>query len=172
MKTLIFYLSISKHAKYLICLQIFRSSPEKSTNHNKPPKVESINDNKNNDQETNNGLNKRQQRQQPMVMVWNTYFPNGKMIPLRQPQPPVYFGPVMGHSNDHQSLPHPTPGHQCPPMSNNHVNHQHPANHQMTDQVSETNFQTMNGLKEEGHQASHSASPLFTQNQLQVVETV
>ena len=107
-----------------------------------------------------------------MVMVWNTYFPNGKMIPLRQPQPPVYFGPVMGHSNDHQSLPHPTPGHQCPPMSNNHVNHQHPANHQMTDLESETNFQTMNGLKEEGHQASHSASPLFTQNQLQVVEAV
>ena len=165
-------MSIPKHTKYLICLQIFRSSPEKSTNHNKPPKVESKIDNKNNDQETNNGLNKRQQRQQPMVMVWNTYFPNGKMIPLRQPQPPVYFGPVMGHSNENQPLSNPTPGHQCPSMSNNHVNQLHPANHQMTDLESETNFQTMNGLKEEGHQASHSASPLFTQNQLQVVEAV
>ena len=47
--------------------------------------------------------NKRQQRLQPMVMVWNTYFPNGKMIPLRQPQPPVYFGPVVpGHPNEDQ----------------------------------------------------------------------
>ena len=55
--------------------------------------------------ETNNDLNKRQQRQQPMVMVWNTYFPNGKMVPLRQPQPPVYFGPVIGHSNDNQPQP-------------------------------------------------------------------
>ena len=48
------------------------------------------------------GVNKRHQRLQPMVMVWNTHFPNGKMIPLRQPQPPVYFGPVIAHSNENQ----------------------------------------------------------------------
>ena len=52
-----------------------------------------------NNGETNQMLYKRNQRLQPMVMVWNTYFPNGKMIPLRQPQPPVYFGPVMQTSN-------------------------------------------------------------------------
>ena len=40
-------------------------------------------------------VSKRHHRLQPMVMVWNTYFPNGKMVPLRQPQPPVYFGPVV-----------------------------------------------------------------------------
>ena len=53
-----------------------------------------------NEREAENGTNKRQQRLQPMVMVWNTHFPNGKMVPLRQPQPPVYFGQISPPSNE------------------------------------------------------------------------
>ena len=53
-----------------------------------------------NEREAENGTNKRQQCLQPMVMVWNTHFPNGKMVPLRQPQPPVYFGQISPPSND------------------------------------------------------------------------
>ena len=128
---------------------------------------------------TNNGLTKRQQRQQPMVMVWNTYFPNGKMIPLRQPQPPVYFGPVIGHTHGNHPSSQPTAGHQCTSNSNDQVNHQMnspPQSHQiMGQQINSkgiTNFQVMNGLNEEQQVPSQSASPIFTQNQLQVVEAV
>ena len=128
--------------------------------------------------ETNNDLNKRQQRQQPMVMVWNTYFPNGKMVPLRQPQPPVYFGPVIGHSNDNQ--PQPQVANVSQPISNNHLNHPNspPASHQLPAQETDntpkefTHFSNVNGLKEDGHQSSPSTSPLFTPNQLPVVGPV
>lgn len=27
----------------------------------------------------------------PKVMVWNTHFPEGQLVPLRQPAPAVYF---------------------------------------------------------------------------------
>ena len=142
--------------------------------------MENKNDtNTSNHQDSNNSLRKRQQRQQPMVMVWNTYFPNGKMIPLRQPQPPVYFGPVIGHTHGSHPSSQPAAGHQCSPMSNNQVNHQMnspPQNHQMMGQETNskeiTNFQVMNGLKEEHQLPTQSASPIFTQNQLQVVEAV
>ena len=135
--------------------------------------------NASNHQDSNNSLRKRQQRQQPMVMVWNTYFPNGKMIPLRQPQPPVYFGPVIGQTHGNHPSSQPTAGHQCSPMSNNQVNHQmnSPTQDQQmmgqeTNSKEITNFQVMNGLKEEHQLPTQSASPIFTQNQLQVVEAV
>ena len=89
--------------------------------------------------ETDNGvINKRQNRLQPMVMVWNTYFPNGKMIPLRQPQPPVYFGPAMtGNSNEQQlsteSVQLQQPQQVMKPSSSNHHHRYHHSqcNHRM-----------------------------------------
>ena len=30
----------------------------------------------------------------PMVMMWNSDYPDGRLVPLRQPAPPVYFQPV------------------------------------------------------------------------------
>ena len=142
--------------------------------------MENKNDtNASNHQDSNNSLRKRQQRQQPMVMVWNTYFPNGKMIPLRQPQPPVYFGPVIGHTHGNHPSSQPTAGHQCTSNSNDQVNHQMnspPQNHQIMGQEINskeiTKFQVMNGLNEEQQVPTQSASPIFTQNQLQVVEAV
>ena len=129
---------------------------------------------------TNNGLTKRQQRQQPMVMVWNTYFPNGKMIPLRQPQPPVYFGPVIGHSNDTQPSPQHSLGHEPQPTSNNHHNHpnsplvsqQIPAQHTDNTQKEYSNLSSINGLREDGHPSAPSTSPLFTTNQVPIVGPV
>ena len=29
----------------------------------------------------------------PMVMMWSAEFPEGRLVPLRQPAPPVYFQP-------------------------------------------------------------------------------
>ena len=82
--------------------------------------------------ETDNGvINKRQNRLQPMVMVWNTYFPNGKMIPLRQPQPPVYFGPVMNGQSNEEQLPTESVHAQQPQqvMKSSSNNHHHRYHH-------------------------------------------
>ena len=29
----------------------------------------------------------------PMVMMWSAEYPEGRLVPLRQPAPPVYFQP-------------------------------------------------------------------------------
>ena len=64
-------------------------------------------------------------------------------------------------------------------MSNDQVNHQmnsptqsHQIMGQQINSKGITNFQVMNGLNEEQQVPSQSASPIFTQNQLQVVEAV
>ena len=98
--------------------------------------------------ESDNSVNKRHHRLQPMVMVWNTYFPNGKMIPLRQPQPPVYFGPAAPSTN---SLPqsHYQSVHQQAPMMNenseNIYNHPHEMYQQEIAKKGPTN-QEYNGI--------------------------
>jgi len=37
--------------------------------------------------------NKDKSSTHPMVMMWSAEFPEGRLVPLRQPAPPVYFQP-------------------------------------------------------------------------------
>lgn len=36
----------------------------------------------------------------PMVMMWNADYPEGRLVPLRQPAPPVYFQQASSNASE------------------------------------------------------------------------